>query len=273
MTKQEDALASAVAELRAAAEPERVRRDTKRAAEIDRRAKERAAWEARCERFLAVARPADAWYADWIERGRLALLLGARPDEQRRSIDLPELWMRKQELVWEHEHPRPALQDPWPVFGISLGKTIHIRVTGPSTRAGRPGGSVARLRRVIDLADVAGRKRPFGWPGIAEQILDAGTRLAELLCDDALEPLLARRAREAAEGLRKLVAIDTEVRALARRERGARARLVERLIDAGRLKRSARTTAMAKNQVAHAIEIAIANLRYREEAEDAESDR
>lgn len=91
MTKPDDALTRAVAELRAAAEVVRLDREPRLRAAKTRRTKKQRAWDAARERFLEVAVPADRWYRAWVQSGRLELILNARTDEPRETIELPPL--------------------------------------------------------------------------------------------------------------------------------------------------------------------------------------
>jgi hypothetical protein len=233
MTKPDDALTRAVAELRAAAELVRRDRQPRLRAAKARRTKKVRAWDAARERFLEVAIPADRWYREWVQSGRLALILSARTDEPRDTIELPRLYLHDGAYVFDHEEPSVAEGRTSPNFTLSLGETLELGVFGRRSRWGGGGGTLARVHELAELAKPDAPKLPFFVADVEENFFAAATRFASLFRDDALEPLLARVVAEEAAFVRSRIARSEAARAVQRGEPGAHARIEAQLRASG----------------------------------------
>ena len=204
MKKKDDALAGAVAELRAASTPRakllaRARADGQRA-ERRRRDGEQRELDALRSRFAAVAPAADAWFAQWVRQGRLDLVVGARADSRCTRIALPRFHIKDGGAVWEHEDPTASDgQHRW--YDFALGARTHALFGGLTgiTFYGGIGGDLGTVRGLAELARKQ-MKYPTGchWAGMEQDVLRVGLRVAELLRDDALEPILVERLRREA---------------------------------------------------------------------------
>lgn len=229
MTKKQDALARAVGEVRSASLPRARlaaarRADDKRGEDRERGAAQRSL-DALRSRLAEVAPAADAWFVRWVRKGRLDLVLRARADVKESRIVLPRFRITRNGAVWTTEDKRADEgQHRW--YDFALGKTHSI--FGGLTGIKFFGGIGGDLGTVRSLAELSRRKMkcPEGrrWDGMEHDVLHVGLRVAELLRDDVLEPMLVDRLRREAGWVGKVARRESAELALIRREPGAERR-------------------------------------------------
>lgn len=233
MTNEDDALASVVAAVRGVSVPR---------ARLVETARAEAAWDARRARDAerrevhalrarlgALAPAADAWLARWIRAGRLDLVLAARPDLRPTHVALPRLRVTGEGGArWQHE-----AQDlghgthRW--YDFALGRTHAIRGGVSGIRlVGGVGGELGTVRTLAELAQRAWRSpRPPTWDGLEADVLRVGIRVAELLREGGLEPLLVASLARDAVHLASVIELEQAERAMLRDEPGGEQRYRE----------------------------------------------
>ncbi|MFO0684918.1 MAG: hypothetical protein U0234_22865 [Sandaracinus sp.] len=234
--KKDDALARAVADVRAAWKPIQALLDEERAEERREREAERRRVERARVQLLRIAPSADAWFRDWVRRGRLALALDANVGaDERDQLSLPTIHIAGDRAVWAHELRRPQ-HGPHHWYEIDLGTPHRVRGGLRGTRMGGVGGPLGTFSSFAQLARQHVDLPPSTW----WQMLLAATLVAELLSSNELEAMLLEQLRGRAAGLAsrsERMRIETAVH---RRERGAETRYRE-IIARDRLATSALT--------------------------------
>jgi hypothetical protein len=206
--KKEDALTSAAAELRSVSLPWAQRlaaqRDAEKRAEQRQRDHDQRRLDAARARLADVAPDADAWFARWVRKGRLDLILRARAHVKDTRFTLERFRITRKGAVWTTEDPH-ADDGPHRWYDFSVGRTHAIfgGVTGIKFIGGI-GGDLGTVRSLLELSrkDMAS-KDGTRWDGMKEDVLRVGLRVAQLFRDDALEPLLVDTLRRDARWLEK----------------------------------------------------------------------
>lgn len=226
MKKKDDALASAVAELRSASEPRRVLLAEERARELIETRRANAAARRELDELRARLREkapaADSWFRRFVTSGRFDLVRRARADQPADRLALPRIWIVREHATFDD----PEHHDGYWFHDVELGRrhTIFAGQAGP--RRGGAGGNVAPGRSLTQLARKDG-VRPVGrrpWPDMEANVRRVAILVTELIASEGFEPMLIGRLRTETRHVRRLAERDAAEIALIRDEPNAEAR-------------------------------------------------